>query len=146
MPAKDWKDCQKAIGSLNAKTLNGVLDKRPPQANLNAAAKLIQGHSVEEMEKISRAAACAFEFVQTVVTFYQGDDVTCFPGRTSASGSTHAASIAKRDPTAALNLNDTIVIEHCTNCKTHNTHTRHDEAKYANHAAQSKFKPIYFVM
>ena len=131
------------MNTLNAKTLNAVLDKRPPQANLNAAAKLIQGQTVEDMKKKSMAACCALEFVQTVVAFYSGSDVTCFPSRVSAAGSTHTASIAKRDPTGALNLNDTIVIEHCTNCKTHNTHTRHDEAKYANQAAQSKFKPIY---
>lgn len=135
MPAKDWKECQRVLNGLNTDTLNAVLNKRPAQANLNAAAKLIQGDTLEDMRKKSMAAACAFEFVQTVVAFYQGSDVTCFPNRTSATGSTHAASIAKRDPTGALNLNDTIVIEHCTNCKTHNTHTRHDEAKYANQAA-----------
>lgn len=50
-----------------------------------------------------------------------------------------------RKQTAAgdqLNLDHTIVIEHCVNCNNHSTHTRHDPAKYADFAARSKFADL----
>ena len=35
-------------------------------------------------------------------------------------------------------LENSIVIEHCKDCRVHNWNTRHDEAKYARYAAESK--------
>jgi len=37
-----------------------------------------------------------------------------------------------------LDLDQTIVIEVCENCSSHQWNTRHDATKYANHAHMSK--------
>jgi hypothetical protein len=40
--------------------------------------------------------------------------------------------------TPKLNLDNTIVLEVCQNCKSHGWNTRHDAAKYYNYATTSK--------
>ena len=42
-------------------------------------------------------------------------------------------------------LDQTFVIEHCENCRSHQWNTRHDEAKYKQYAEESKPNVSLFV-
>ena len=49
-----------------------------------------------------------------------------------------STALIKRDPSAGIDLNYTIVVEHCANCSSHNMHTRHDANKYIFFGQQRK--------
>jgi len=99
--------------------------------------------TVEIVAKKSMAAAQLIDIIQTMGAYLRFADAELRKeiegaGADIPIGQKQApvAATKPRDAEASVELDNVVVIEHCINCKAHNTHLRHDEQKYLTFAQQ----------
>ena len=101
------------------------------QKALNKIAKYTskEDFNVDSMKKKSSAAAQLTGWVLAVEHCAKVAPDAATPMVQTKQSHSNAA-LVQRDPKGSLNLNYTVVVEHCANCGSHGMHTRHDPAKY----------------